>query len=142
MEKAFHDFAWQRIADGSVPSQEGWTLARNYGLRPDLLAVTHAWRPDAQKDVFTVAAKGAPETIADLCRLGDADRATVKQAVDAMAALGLRVLGVAKATHHGDAFPETPRRFTFALLGLVGLADPLRPSVPQAVGKCPASASS
>jgi Ca2+-transporting ATPase len=136
MEKAFHDFVRERVAEGSVPSRAGWALARSYGLRPDLLAVTQAWRPDAGKAQFIVAAKGAPETIADLCRLGEADGAAVRQAVDGMAAEGLRVLGVAKATHEGGSFPETPRGFAFAFLGLVGLADPLRPSVPQAVRDC------
>jgi len=32
--------------------------------------------------------------------------------------------------------PETPREFPFAFLGLVGLADPLRPTVPAAVQEC------
>lgn len=136
MEKAFHDFARQRLVDGAVPSPTGWTLAHSYGLRPDLLAVTHVWQANAGTETFIVAAKGAPETIADLCRLGESDRAAVKQAVDAMAAEGLRVLGVAKATYEGDAFPETPRSFAFVFLGLVGLADPLRQSVPQAVSDC------
>ena len=43
-----------------------------------------------------------------------------------MAARGLRVLGVARATFAGDRLPETPRGFAFEFLGLVGLADPLR----------------
>jgi Ca2+-transporting ATPase len=135
MEKAFHDFARQSIAKGG-PSRAGWMLERSYGLRPDLLAVTQVWRPDVGKAALTVAAKGAPEAIADLCRLGAADRAAVKQAVDAMAAVGLRVLGVARSSYEGEVLPETPRGFAFALLGLVGLADPLRPSVPAAVSDC------
>ena len=136
MEKAFHDFVKGRIVDEAAQSQANWKLARSYGLRPDLLAVTHVWQTDVQKAAFIVAAKGAPETIADLCRLGDADRAAVKQALDAMAAEGLRILGVAKAIHKGSLFPKTPRGFAFVFLGLVGLADPLRPSVPQAVNDC------
>jgi Ca2+-transporting ATPase len=136
MEKAFHDFAKERIAGDAAPSRNGWTLAHSYGLRPDLLAVTQAWQPDAGKKAFVVAAKGAPEAIADLCRLGDAERAAVRKEVDAMAAEGLRVLAVASASHEGDSFPETPRGFAFAFLGLVGLADPLRASVPQAVSDC------
>lgn len=136
MEKAFHDFTRRSVVAGTVPSRVGWTLARSYGLRPDLLAVTQAWQPDAGKDEYIVAAKGAPETIANLCRLDDPGRATVKQALDAMAAEGLRVLGVAKARHEGESFPETPRDFAFAFIGLVGLADPLRPTVPQAVSDC------
>jgi Ca2+-transporting ATPase len=34
------------------------------------------------------------------------------------------------------ALPESPRDFQFEFLGLVGLADPLRPQVPQAVAEC------
>lgn len=135
MEKAFHDFA-SRISGGTPPPHAGWTLVRSYGLRPDLLAVTNVWRKDEGKAEFVVAAKGAPETIAELCRLGEAERATVRQTVDAMATQGLRILGVAKGLHEGESLPDTPRDFAFSFLGLVGLADPLRPSVPQAVGDC------
>jgi Ca2+-transporting ATPase len=139
MEKAFHDFAKERILDGPLTSQAGWKLIHGYGLQPSLLAVTQVWQTGTQQAGVTVATKGAPEAIADLCRLGEADRATVRQAVDAMATEGLRVLGVAKATHKGESFPETPHGFAFTFLGLVGLADPLRPSVPQAVNDCRAA---
>jgi len=134
MEKAFHDFAKERIAGHS---RTAWTLVRSYGLRPELLAVTNVWRDDgAAKPKFTVAAKGAPEAIAKISNLGEAESTMVRQAVDAMAAEGLRVLGVAKAAHEGEALPDTPHGFAFAFLGLVGLADPLRQSVPQAIDDC------
>ena len=45
-----------------------WKLVHAYGLRPDLLAMTHVWQPDGDRQDFIVAAKGAPEAIADLCR--------------------------------------------------------------------------
>jgi Ca2+-transporting ATPase len=136
MEKAFHDVAQKLSTGGAALSHTGWTLARSYGLRPELLAVTHVWQHEAGKPEFTVATKGAPEAIFDLCRLGEKDRAAVGRAVEAMAEKGLRVLGVAKASYEGDAFPDTPHGFAFAFLGLVGLADPLRSSVPQAIGEC------
>jgi Ca2+-transporting ATPase len=135
MEKAFHDFARKGIADAAL-SRSGWKLARSYGLRVDLLAVTQAWLPDAQKAEYVIAAKGAPETIADLCHLATEDRSALKETLDAMAAEEQRVLGIAKAAYHGDELPETPRGFAFEFLGLVGLADPLRPSVPAAVADC------
>lgn len=133
MEKAFHDLRRERISDITTA---GRTLVRSYGLRPEFLAVTNVWRDDVAKAEYTVATKGAPETIVELCRLGRAELALVSRAVDAMAQEGLRVLGVAKATHQGEAFPDTPNGFAFAFLGLVGLADPLRQSVPQAVSDC------
>ena len=57
-------------------------------------------------------------------------------AVDAMAARGIRVLGVARAETADNAWPDTPREFAFSLVGLIGLADPLRPSVVAAVEEC------
>lgn len=53
-----------------------------------------------------------------------------------MAAQGLRVLGLARAVHVGGQCPESQRDFRFEFLGLAGLADPLRSSVPNAVAEC------
>ena len=51
-----------------------WNLAHAYGLRPGLLAMSRVWQPTGDRRQFVVAAKGAPEAIADLCHLGP-DRA-------------------------------------------------------------------
>ncbi len=82
-----------------------------------------------------VAAKCAPEAIADLCRLDTAARAALQRQTDRMADSGMRVLAVAEAVVIGP-LPETPRNFAFSLLGLAGLADPLRASVPAAIRAC------
>ncbi len=50
----------------------------------------------------------------------------------------MRVLAVAEATAEGP-LPDTPRGFSFTLLGLAGLADPLRASVPAAIRECQAA---
>jgi Ca2+-transporting ATPase len=114
--------------------QEELSLERVYGLRPELLAVTQAWREHGSK-AFTVATKGAPEAIARLCKLPAAKAARMADAVNAMAAKGLRVLGVASASHSGK-LPKDPSGFRFRFEGLVGLADPLRASVPEAIRLC------
>lgn len=126
MEIAIH-------AAGKADKRSGAALAHSYGLRPDLLAMTNVWEIDG---AFAVAAKGAPEAIAELCRLGPPERDKMMAAVDAMAARGIRVLGVARAETPDDAWPESPRDFAFSLVGLIGLADPLRPSVVAAVAEC------
>lgn len=136
MEKAFHALGHGQLIDASRQQHAGWTLAHTYGLRPDLLAVTHVWQPGATWPEFIVATKGAPETIADLCRLDPAERTVLTQPINAMASAGLRVLGVARSTFSGQDWPESPRQFAFEFLGLVGLADPLRPSVIEAVRDC------
>ena len=53
-----------------------------------------------------------------------------------MAGDGLRILGVARASLPGPAWPGSQRDIRFEFLGLAGLADPLRPSVPGAVKDC------
>ena len=96
MDKAFHRLAAEG-APGWEPAWEpawapgwalGWALAQTYGLRPDLLAVTQVWRGDAGASL-QVAAKGAPEAIAQLCRLEGAAREKLTAAVNEMAAAGI-----------------------------------------------------
>ncbi len=135
MEKAFHSLGQKQLPElGNLQGPE-WTLVRSYGLRPGLLAMTQAWQRTGSSE-FTVATKGAPESIADLCHFGPADLANLKNALDMMAEKGLRVLGVARAHHSGTSWPESQNEFEFEFLGLVGLTDPLRSSVPEAVKQC------
>jgi P-type Ca2+ transporter type 2C len=131
METAFHQLA-SRCAPEPMP--ERMSLVRVYGLRPELLAVTQAWR--SRDGGFVVAAKGAPEAIGALCRLSRERLDALRSTCDAMAARGLRVLGVARAKLEGERLPESPNEFDFELLGLVALADPLRAGVRDAVEEC------
>lgn len=136
MEKAFHDLANEQLAGTEHLHGPEWQLANTYGLRPGLLAMSQVWRADAGIREFVIAAKGAPEAIADLCHMRATDFAALRRSLDAMAAEGLRLLGVARGTFAGDTWPDSQHEFTFEFLGLVGLADPLRPSVPEAVSEC------
>jgi P-type Ca2+ transporter type 2C len=123
MEKAFHDTALL---------VEAGSLLRSYPVAPDLLAMTQVWR---HGDSLTAYAKGAPEAIAKLCRMTATRRAKLDTQIDAMAQTGLRVLGVATA-RTGLDLPDRQTGFHFRFVGLVGLADPLRASVPAAVAEC------
>ena len=134
MEAAFHAFGLARQITRRHPSGK-WTPMREYGLSQELLAVSHVWRR-ANVDEVIVAAKGAPEAIAGLCRLDAEGAAALNRAADAMAARGMRVLGIARGAGSARHLPESPRDFTFTFLGLVGLADPLRASVPAAIREC------
>lgn len=134
MEKALHAFVHAGLPQDDEAA-DARTLVRSYGLRPELLAMTQVWRSSHQKGLVA-AAKGAPEAIAHLCKLDGADQEAMRDAVAAMAKNGLRVLGVAAATYHGEDLPPSQEGFAFRFIGLVGLADPLRPGVPEAVGEC------
>lgn len=130
MERAFHDHPLPPEA-GPEPR-----LVMSYGLRPDLLAMSQVWQMAEQTGHGLVATKGAPETIAALCQLSQSDRADMARVVDQMAARGLRVLGIAKGTAMAGALPQSQQDLRLEFLGLVGLADPLRTSVPAAIAEC------
>jgi Ca2+-transporting ATPase len=136
MDKAFHMLGRERLAGTGHLHDPEWKLVHAYGLRPDLLAVSQVWQSADGSHQFVIAAKGAPEAIAELSHLGPADLAALERSVDAMAAEGLRVLGVARASFAGSTWPASQHDFSFEFLGLVGLADPLRQSVPAAVAEC------
>ena len=127
MERAFHNAA----SDQGIPRTGA--PSRIYGLSPDLLAVTFARETDTGR--YDVAAKGAPEAILSLCSLDEQEQRIVLDQTGAMAAEGLRILAVAMAVHKGP-LPETPRGFSFKFLGLAGLSDPVRETVPAAVSEC------
>ena len=133
MEVAIHDAG---SASGK-PTADTWTFVHSYGLRPDLLAMSNIWKTNEKRIV--VAAKGAPEAIATLCRLNPKQSKEMMRAADAMAERGIRVLGVAVADSSNPQPAESHRDYHFSLLGLIGLADPLRASVPSAVAECRAA---
>ena len=128
MERAFHALHGDRE---KIDAE----LVHRYPLSSALLVVTHVWRHDGSARV-TVAAKGAPESVAALCRLSPTDALGVEREAALMAQSGLRVLGVAKAERDATTLPSDPRELEPQFLGLIGLADPLRPSVPAAMREC------
>ena len=133
MERAFNELG-RRVPDFDR-SRQDWTLALEYPLTAQLLAVTHVWKIP-QDDSYVVSAKGAPEAISRLSRLDERAMSNVLREVDEMAARGLRVIAVASASFAGPPWPDSPSAFGFAFLGLVGLADPLRPGVRESVNEC------
>ncbi len=137
MEKAFKQLGERYLAQ-SEHLHDDWTLVREYPLSERLLAMSRVWRSRETED-YVIAAKGAPEAIADLCHLEPADLRTLTGAVTAMAADGLRVLGVARATFRPAALPGEQHAFPFEMLGLVGLEDPVRPTAVDAVHLCDAA---
>ncbi len=134
MEQAFHRLGQQFLAE-TEHLHHDWQLAQTYALSPALRAMSHVWSaPRGTSHV--VAAKGAPEAVVDLCHLDATTQARIAAAVDALAAEGLRVLAVAEGRFEGADWPATEHGFDFTFVGLLGLADPLRPQVPAAVAEC------
>ncbi|MDP2028184.1 MAG: cation-translocating P-type ATPase [Thiobacillus sp.] len=131
MEKAFRRLADHYLA-GTEHLHDDWTLAQHYPLSRDMLAMTHGWQA-TQREEYVVAAKGAPEAIADLCHLSAAETALIAGQANRLAEQGLRVLAVARATFEGATLPLQQHDFPFVFLGMIALADPVRPRVPEAI---------
>lgn len=125
----------QRYLANTGQLHERWNLVREYPLSPKLLAVTRVWRP-AEHDGQIVAVKGAPSAVAELCHISPSQSATIRSDAEALAAEGLRILAVAKAHCGNGNLPQDPREFDFKFLGLVALADPVRPEIASSVREC------
>jgi Ca2+-transporting ATPase len=128
MERAFHELG---AGSGALDGE----LVHRYPLSPELLAVTHVWR-HAGSTRITIAAKGAPESIAALCGLSSEEAHRVLTEAGVMAARGLRVLGLAKREAVDAPLPDNPRALRLSFAGLIGLADPLRATVTAAMREC------
>ena len=136
MEIAFHRLGEKIPHNGGQSEPTELSIQRTYGLRPDLLSVTQVWGSRERGEPHVVAAKGAPEAIADFCHLSASERQAVEEMVSKMAEEGLRVLGMARGFHASPQLPESQHDFDFQYLGLVGLADPLRRTAPAAIREC------
>ncbi len=134
MEIAFQQFG-ARTLSNTEHLHPDWALVHEYALSPALLAMSRAWRP-AGGDVTILAAKGAPEAIARLCRLSPAEFESLQAQATRMAVEGLRILGVAKCEWRQPQLPPHQQDLPFSFVGLVGLSDPIRPEVPAAVQEC------
>ncbi|MEN6335477.1 MAG: cation-translocating P-type ATPase [Phycisphaerales bacterium] len=135
MEKALRELGTRHLAR-TEHLHDNWSLVQEYPLSPELLALSHVWRSPDGREIM-IASKGAPEAVADLCHLDAERRQAILQRATEMAGEGLRVLGVAKGLPAARSdLPQNQHDFEFELLGLVGLADPIRPSVPAAIQEC------
>lgn len=135
MEKAFHTLGVEHLAQ-TEHIHKDWVLVQQYPLSKELLAMSQVWK-STKGDNYVIATKGAPEAIADLCHFSDSQKNDLSVQIGSMAENGLRVLGVAKAHFiRTDELPGEQHDFDFEFIGLVGLIDPVRPSVPGAVKEC------
>lgn len=132
MEKALIELGHKMAP--SVPKLETTDLVREYPLSPKLLAFSQVWRTEDRD--YLVASKGAFEAIAGLCHLSPEIFSTMQLQVNIMAMRGLRVLAMARARWESADLPSQLQSYPFEFIGLVGFADPVRPTVNQALQEC------
>ena len=104
-------------------------LIREYPLSADCMLVAKAY----EGSPIFVAAKGAPEEIFRLAQMPRQMRDAFESALKRMTGSGMRVIAVANGTPQDDPLPDDKRRLRLEVLGLIGLADPIRSTVPGAV---------
>ncbi|OPY50840.1 MAG: putative copper-exporting P-type ATPase A [Methanosaeta sp. PtaU1.Bin060] len=134
MEKAFKKLGDEYLARTEHIHRD-WELVKEYPLSRKLLTMSRVWRSQSRRE-YVIAAKGAPEAIEDLCHLDPARQDEISEAIQAMGREGMRVLGVAAAIFREADLPEGQHDFDFRFLGLIGMEDPVRPGVPEAVREC------
>jgi Ca2+-transporting ATPase len=134
MEQALLQTGFDKL-DGTEHLHRDWELVVEYPLSHELLAMSNVWRSRTGRE-FMIAAKGAPEAIADLCHLGEEQNTPLQVQVEKMAADGLRVIAVAKAVFREKELPDGQHDFSFTHLGLIGFADPVRPDAAGAIREC------
>jgi P-type Ca2+ transporter type 2C len=137
MEKALHAAA-DRWVPQDLEARRGRVVVKEYALSRELLAFSQCWKRDGDCMV-TVASKGAPEAIAELCRLSAERRMRLTGQVRTLASRGLRVLGVAKTEIPEHSIPRDHGALASQFVGLVAFEDPLRTNVPATVAECRAA---
>jgi len=106
-------------------------LAREYPLSPECMLVAKAYE-QADRSIF-IAAKGAPEQIFKLEPQQTESRIRCESALKQMTANGMRVIAVAAGHVSQQNLPREKSELKLKVLGLIGLADPIRATVPNAI---------
>jgi Ca2+-transporting ATPase len=134
MEKALLEIGDLTLAH-TEHLHKDWVVVHEYPLSKELLAMSQVMSsPDGNE--YIIAAKGAPEAVADLCHFTPTQMRNLSNQINTMSSDGLRIIGVAKSYFKKTDLPDKQHDFTFEFLGLIGFMDPVRPSVAQAVKEC------
>ncbi|HSX09279.1 MAG TPA: cation-transporting P-type ATPase [Candidatus Saccharimonadales bacterium] len=95
---------------------------------PDTRTVTTVWK----KSVFV---RGAPEVILEKSKLSEKEKETIKKEYELLAKEGLRVIAFGTKQTHKNNQSRVQLESDLTFLGVVGLYDPPRPEVAEAVRK-------
>lgn len=134
MEKAINKIG-DLFLKGSEHLHSDWEMVKEYSLSRELLAMSRVFHSKSLNQLV-ISAKGSPEAIFELCHLTTDLQEKYIGAAQNMASEGLRVLAVAKSRAPESQLPEIQHDFDFEFVGLIGLSDPIRREVPQAVREC------
>lgn len=131
MDRAFRDM------DPKNTFSKGAISIREYPVISSRFAYIHIWKID---ELHIIAAKGAPETIARLCRLDKARAEELTLKVHEAADQGFRVIALAHLEIPIEvSLPSDIETLQLEFLGLALLHDPIREGVIQSIEDCAAA---
>ena len=107
-------------------------LLKEYPFSSETKMMGHVWEIGEEP---ALAAKGSPESILPLCHLNKTDEEVIMREQVKMARQGLRVIAVARRIKM-ESIPDHLHDNNLELMGLIGLADPPREAVPEAIKTC------
>ena len=126
VDKAIHAATSLRETPGRVITE--------YPLSSDCMLMAKAYAESVHSTFL--AAKGAPEEIFKLVPMAEPTRSEVDAGLKRMTDAGMRVIAVANGRMSAsEHLPEDKRHLHLDLVGLIGLADPIRPTVPGAIAE-------
>lgn len=126
MEIALHD-AYLKYCNEDL--RDDYELVKEYPLSGTPPMMTHVWENNSGLRI--ISTKGAPEAIISVSQLSSYEKQQVIAAMEQMANEGYRVLGVARAVHSGDTYPDNQHNFNFHFEGLVGFYDPPKNNIQE-----------
>lgn len=112
-----------------------FTFIKEYPLSKTLLAMSRVYK-EANTNLISVYTKGAPEAVLKMCNINADELNNYKKVIEEMATSGLRILAVATGTLDNETMPPEQSALKLNLVGLIGLEDPVRPEVPDAIKDC------
>lgn len=127
--------AGEKYLANSEHIHDYWKLVKEYPLSKKIIALSHIWE-SVDKQSYVIAAKGAPESVIELCHMDENLKEELLNTVTALANEGYRVLGVAKATFTKTDLPDSQHDFDFEFIGFLGFIDPVRETVPDTIKEC------
>lgn len=125
MEKAIVEAAGKNIDISKMYSME---LSYKFAFDAKSKRMINVYK---QNENYYAACKGSPETVLPLCDLEDNEFDSIFEKVNEMASRGLRVLALADA--FSDKVSENIEEYPFKFRGLVGLQDPPKEGVREAI---------
>lgn len=128
MEKAIVDAGKDKINIHQLYNLE---LAKKFAFDSKTKRMANIYK---ENDAYYIAAKGSPETILSLCNLAQSEETKISDTIDDMASKGLRVLALADLVT--NSINDNLDQYILCFKGLIGLQDPPKAGVQDAITQC------